>query len=952
MSFLSRFMQRKPKVAPVTKAITANDVTQMPEAALVSFLNDENQPTALRSHAVSQLPYGQALLNASKESAHTPIQLAAFKRLSQLIDSKVITLDQLSSAINNTNMCLSIVAYCQHGEFTETLLAGYSSQESLSELVLQSSSSKTRQAAVLRVTDEALLLNIQKVLKSKDKTVYKIAKDKLDVLREAQRQHQVLLSSLSAVCEKLERLVTTIDENTFEERFQQLQQQWRKLKEQTPSTDFDEQYNAANNACQTRLNRLLAAVAEEREQAQAIETAKQSYLDTTLALQTSMAELYTLNSFSETERQQQQNTLKTLQEQWQKATLIQPASQQQEKQWQQLVTHSNTLNDLLLTHGTLTELVASLNTLEDDADKMALQNNINSIIHCASALPETLTPAIVSQTKASIAAFVAAYQQQAQQAQDAVRHIGSLIRKAATAAEQGNLRHAMGIRQSIERKHKEIETLPSRLIEKLTDLDEAINKLQDYRNFATEPKKHSLIEAMQVLANQAISYTEATEAENDNTKANSSFDAIDQADQIKKLQSDWKELVYGGKDTQPELWEQFHALAQTAYEPCKAHFSDKSAERKENLNKRKLLVSELETYVNNYDWTQANWKSVEEIVRTAKKQWQGYFPVDRSANKPVENTFRQVIDSIQAYIDAAYEIGKTSKQTIVDQAKQLDELPSADAIEQVKSLQSQWKESGRTWQRAERALWKEFKTLCDAVFNKKQAENDAFKLELNQHAEQANAICEQIEKLADTLGDNAQKELSALKENFNAIGNLPHKAKPGIHSRFNNAVETVNTAIQQQRAQAAKQTWLDVFAIKAQINQLQLEHISGSDNTELRHSINTSMAAITQWPNGSKQAINKALNQQCTSTLPQNNSQALRLLCIHAEIISEKDSPDSDKALRMEYQMNRLQASLSGASTQKNITSQLADVYVQWLESDAVEASDYAVLEQRLLGIE
>ncbi len=73
-------------------------------------------------------------------------------------------------------------------------------------LVIEGSSSRIRQAAAQRIENPAELSRLLKLARDKDKSVYKILKQKYDALRAEEERIAQIESDVNGVCGSLERL--------------------------------------------------------------------------------------------------------------------------------------------------------------------------------------------------------------------------------------------------------------------------------------------------------------------------------------------------------------------------------------------------------------------------------------------------------------------------------------------------------------------------------------------------------------------------------------------------------------------------------------------------------------------------------------------------------------------------------------------------------------------------
>ena len=510
-----------------------------------------------------------------------------------------------------------------------------------------------------------------------------------------------------------------------------------------------------------------------------------------------------------------------------------------------------------------------------------------------------------------------------------IRIIGSLIRKASTNVEKGQLKTAVGMRRSMQVKIDTLAKTPSFLARQIEDLDVAIAKLIDWQSYAVLPKKEQLVKSMQQLVDLDVP-----------------ADAL--AVKIKKLQDEWRELQQSGKGEDETLWQQFKGFSDAAYEPCKAYFQELAQVRQDNLAKRQRVVNQLRDFDTNYDWEKADWKMVENVLRTARKEFRDYAPVERASNEQVSAEFDAVADTIFARITAEREKNKLAKEQLILQVKTLEKNTDiSQAINGVKRLQSQWKTIGQCHYRDNDVLWAAFRESCDAIFSKKHEQDMAAKSVIDASITRANDIISTVKALSELLPSQPQVaggELQQLRSDFSAIGDLPEPVARAVTRDFNAAVDSIQSAIGSSHQQLKESAWQDVFSLSAEMNSL--IRLNESDREEVIASIDRKIADI-RWPEGAKQPVLAKFASCRESGVSDDdlavNTKALRILCIRAEMLSNTTSPESDSALRMEYQMSLLK---DGIRYQKDSESILA-LAIDWLSVGAADMTEYDTLFKR-----
>ena len=220
----------------------------------------------------------------------------------------------------------------------------------------------------------------------------------------------------------------------------------------------------------------------------------------------------------------------------------------------------------------------------DDSDVPSnerLYGEIKARLKSVQLLPAAIVPQAVKDAQGLMANKEKFWANQKKMFTNQLHHINALIGKANGALKTGESRQAAGIRRSLDKKLQELSKIPTSVSTQLEQLDAALDKLLDWKNYAVEPKQQQLIDQMGVL----VGSQESPEA---------------LATKIKRLQEEWKTLSKGSQDQ--AQWATFHQLAEQAYQPCKEYFTAQSEIRRTNLEKRRQLVTQLTEYFDAQHW--------------------------------------------------------------------------------------------------------------------------------------------------------------------------------------------------------------------------------------------------------------------------------------------------------------------------------------------------------------
>jgi hypothetical protein len=511
--------------------------------------------------------------------------------------------------------------------------------------------------------------------------------------------------------------------------------------------------------------------------------------------------------------------------------------------------------------------------------------------------------------------------------------LSSLMRKAGAALRDGSTARAAGLRRAIDEKVQDLPELPTHLTSQLQQLDTKLNELKDWKDYAAAPKRAQLIEAMKALVG-------------------SQDDPEELAVEIRRLQAEWKTISKGvSADTEAD-WQQFHQAAQSAYEPCREHFEELARQRRENLERRLALVARLSAFEAEHDWERADWRLVSMALRESRQEWRSHSPVDRAAGRVAQETFDAIVQRLQARIRDEYAKNVADKQSLIARAQQaLASEDSRKAIEDVKHLQQRWKATGLVPREEDARLWEEFRQHCDAVFQKRQQEHAQYYANLEVNKVKAIALCENVERIAALAGQELTegvKELPRLQEEFRTVGELPNTHARDLQRRLERALDKCEGSIARERAQNEQRSWRDLFEAANAVRAYRLAVAENKDAGELdalRNKVEQCIAAVPHWPKGGLTAVKAAFARPGADDIVANEA-ALRILCIRAEILTGKPTPQSDQSLRREYQMKRLVEGMGRGSSADADT--MDKVMLEWVAVGASHADVYQELWARL----
>lgn len=926
MSFFARLLGKKSQPKVVEKKTTNLEALSLDALVGVIKSGDDEQ---VRIAAIQKITDQNTLLSLAgiteSPGLAASVQKAAKQRIANLIDSGAIDGVQLNQDVNDKMALLALLGLASKTDLFEQAFNTINDQVELVKFALEGSSSKLRQAAAEKITDKPLLQQLLKDTKTKDKTVFKIVKEKCDAFKEEEKHNADIQAAIANAVQALEQHGNRPFDGQYSAKFIYLLQQWDAKKVDAPS-ELSTRATQAISKCEATINSISSEQAALETQRKVEESASGERLAHIQQLQSVLTSV----ASDDVNVEETQALLKLLNAAWDSLGVVKKPTASEQKTVdalnriivQELNNHS--AHGSLATHKTRFEQLVTEASEETAAYYQTLKKRVSAL---SSSFAENL-PETIANAQAAYEQWEKAAVKKAAELQSTQRHIAGLIRKANETVSAGVLGKAMGIRRAIDEKLQNLEQLPNHLVNQLEQLDETLAKLQDWKNYAVLPKKHELIAQLEALDGSK---------EHPETLSN----------KIKRIQEEWRALSKGGKDQDQDLWEKFHELAQKVYQPCRDYFTEQAAIRQTNLQSCKLLVTQLQEYLANHDWLNANWKDVEKVIRVARQEWRNYTPTERVATQPVLAEFEAALSAIQQKLHDEFAKNALLKKELIAQAQQLVSLEdSRKATDQVKQLQTKWQTIGASLRKEEQQLWREFRDVCDAVFAKRQQQSAEFKAELDANLTSAKSLLAELEGLtalsAQALSD-ARKRVDEISQEFGGLGQFPKAQVNDIKVAFNQAVENFEQKLKDERVALKQQIWVNLFAANKAVNAHELELVKGktTDAADLQIQID----AITNWPAGGLKAIQQKIVRANAGGDLAENLAALRELCIRADILTDSATPASEQALRTAFQVNQLQQNFGRKA--QDTAAEFENLVFEWIAIGAVETKDYDVLFAR-----
>ncbi|MGA1340983.1 MAG: DUF349 domain-containing protein, partial [Flavobacteriaceae bacterium] len=200
--------------------------------------------------------------------------------------------------------------------------------------------------------------------------------------------------------------------------------------------------------------------------------------------------------------------------------------------------------------------------------------------------------------------------------------------------------------------------------------------------------------------------------------------------ELQVLHKIWKEdLGPVDKEHRNEIWDRFSKATKTIHDKRQAYFASLDKDLEVNLHAKEEILEKIKQLTlqapTSHKEIQNQIKSMEslrqsfmEIGKVPSKQsdkiWRSFKVLSRTFNKNKNNFFKNIKKDQNDHL--------TQKRALLEIAQGLVEAEINEAnTAELKRIQAAWKEVGHVPRKFSDALWKDFKSACNAYFERLQA---------------------------------------------------------------------------------------------------------------------------------------------------------------------------------------------------------------------------------------
>lgn len=280
-------------------------------------------------------------------------------------------------------------------------------------------------------------------------------------------------------------------------------------------------------------------------------------------------------------------------------------------------------------------------------------------------------------------------------------------------------------------------------------------------------------------------------------------DIASAARRVNKLHRRWKKVGNLPQKEENELWERFKSATDSFNERKSGNMDLLRDQEQQNLEKKRELIARAEELKDSEEWDRTHGE-----YQRLMEEWKASGPVPRRLSGKVWKEFKSSMDHFyERRRNHLREVRKRRKGNLEEKREVLDKLRSLvghenpiEAVAQAKPLQEKFREAGYVPIKFKNALWKEFREVCDEIYDRYRAARSAADLvgteNLSDYTTGELASIREMKREAGRLGS----EISRLEEEVLQMKESLSYFKPSskgssllddLHGKLEKAEETL-----------------------------------------------------------------------------------------------------------------------------------------------------------------
>jgi hypothetical protein len=279
--------------------------------------------------------------------------------------------------------------------------------------------------------------------------------------------------------------------------------------------------------------------------------------------------------------------------------------------------------------------------------------------------------------------------------------------------------------------------------------------------------------------------------------------------ELQVLHKLWKEeLGPVSREHRDDVWERFSKVTKIIHDKRQGYYAGLDKVREKNLELKEFIISKIEAVSQDTSDAHSAWQKKIKSVEVLREEFFGAGKVPQKSNEATWAKFKDAVRTFNRQKNNFYKSLKKDQYDNLEKKKALiqialDNKDSEDLAKTtplMKKIQGDWKKIGHVPRKDSDKIWKQFRSACNAYFDRLNSQRDEADKELMVAYDQKSTMLKEVNVLE--LSGDATKDIVTIKEKiatWKAIGQVP-SSKRYIDGKFNKALDGLFSKLDMDRS--------------------------------------------------------------------------------------------------------------------------------------------------------
>lgn len=268
---------------------------------------------------------------------------------------------------------------------------------------------------------------------------------------------------------------------------------------------------------------------------------------------------------------------------------------------------------------------------------------------------------------------------------------------------------------------------------------------------------------------------------------------------LRKFQDEWEDIGPVNNEDWESLKNSYWGAVRSIYEKINKHYDEYRQIQNENLNKKRKVIESLNDLIQKLspEGTLRDWNKNTNEVKNFQAEWKKIGFASKKENDKIWKEFRGLCNEFfnlrKEFFksrDTVDQKSRNEKKALIEKAKALkDSEDWSNTTKEFIQIQKQWKTVPNAG-RYERALWEEFRSICDEFFNRKESSTIELKNAMIENLKSKKDSFDTLKKLKVNSEGSSLEEIKSIMNSFVSIGPVSKENSNNLHKDFNDVLRT------------------------------------------------------------------------------------------------------------------------------------------------------------------